>query len=361
MASDIPTFKTVIIGDGGVGKSAFVKKHNSGHFESSYVPTLGAEVTPLLFETSYGKMILEVWDCAGQPHFQGLCDGYYLSAKAAVVMFSLTDDQSVQSLPKRIDDLIRVVDTHYEEIPDPHTQEEVCQRVRVLDIPWVIVGNQVDHPTDRVDIRRQDKLLWLKHSSFVQSWQGSNFASYHISTMSGFNFNQPFLFLLRRLSGFSDLEIVPGDILLSQPDQMTSLEEVGTNNTSQSTSNELHWESTFEFESEFDTFEENPSWSFSFDPTPFISNLFPIDVDFQFTPEECALVESAWETQKDPQEILASCFGRNLRRQDLLCLKDGELLSDDIINPYFQLISSSCVHSMDAFFYFQLSTVGYEA
>ena len=268
-------------------------------------------------------MILEVWDCAGQPHFQGLCDGYYLSAKAAVVMFSLTDDQSVQSLPKRIDDLIRVVDTHYEEIPDPHTQEEVCQRVRVLDIPWVIVGNQVDHPTDRVDIRRQDKLLWLKHSSFVQSWQGSNFASYHISTMSGYNFNQPFLFLLRRLSGFSDLEIVPNDILLSQPDQMTSLKEVGTNNTSQSTSNELYWESTFEFESEFDTFEENPSWSFSFDPTPIISNLFPIDVDFQFTPEECALVEGAWETQKDPQEILASCFGRNLRRQDLLCLKDA--------------------------------------
>ena len=35
--ADIPTFKCVLIGDGGTGKSSFVKRHITGEFEKESI------------------------------------------------------------------------------------------------------------------------------------------------------------------------------------------------------------------------------------------------------------------------------------------------------------------------------------
>ena len=58
--------KLVLVGDGGVGKTTFVKRHLTGEFEKKYVATLGVEVHPLLFHTNRGPIKFNVWDTAGQ-------------------------------------------------------------------------------------------------------------------------------------------------------------------------------------------------------------------------------------------------------------------------------------------------------
>ena len=71
----------VLCGDGGTGKTTFVKRHETGEFEKKYVATLGVEVHPLPFYTNYGLIVFNVWDTAGQEKFGGLRDGYYIQVR----------------------------------------------------------------------------------------------------------------------------------------------------------------------------------------------------------------------------------------------------------------------------------------
>jgi GTP-binding nuclear protein Ran len=74
--AELPEFKLVLVGDGGVGKTTFVKRHLTGEFEKKYIATLGVEVHPMVFYTNHGAIKFNVWDTAGQEKLGGLRDGY---------------------------------------------------------------------------------------------------------------------------------------------------------------------------------------------------------------------------------------------------------------------------------------------
>ncbi|MDO9333807.1 MAG: GTP-binding protein, partial [Dehalococcoidales bacterium] len=94
-----PRFKLILVGDGGVGKTTFVKRHRTGEFEKRYVATMGVEVNPLPFSTSLGPIVYNCWDTAGQEKFGGLRDGYYIGGNAAIIMFDVTARVTYKSVP----------------------------------------------------------------------------------------------------------------------------------------------------------------------------------------------------------------------------------------------------------------------
>uniref|UniRef100_A0A673A676 GTP-binding nuclear protein Ran n=1 Tax=Sphaeramia orbicularis TaxID=375764 RepID=A0A673A676_9TELE len=187
MTEPVAVFKLVLVGDGGTGKTTFVKRHITGEFEKKYVATLGVEVHPLLFHTNRGAIKFNVWDTAGQEKFGGLRDGYYIqgipqfllafflnNSQCAIIMFDVTSRVTYKNVPNWHRDLVRV-----------------CEN-----IPIVLCGNKVDI---------KDRKVKAKSIVFHRK---KNLQYYDISAKSNYNFEKPFLWLARKLIGDPNLEFV---------------------------------------------------------------------------------------------------------------------------------------------------------
>ncbi|VVA10686.1 PREDICTED: GTP-binding [Prunus dulcis] len=175
---DYPSFKLVIVGDGGTGKTTFVKRHLTGEFEKKYEPTIGVEVHPLDFFTNCGKIRFYCWDTAGQEKFGGLRDGYYIHGQCAIIMFDVTARLTYKNVPTWHRDLCRV-----------------CEN-----IPIVLCGNKVDVKNRQVKAKQ------------VTFHRKKNLQYYEISAKSNYNFEKPFLYLARKLAGL----MFAGFILVTQ-------------------------------------------------------------------------------------------------------------------------------------------------
>lgn len=88
-------YKIVLIGPGGVGKSAFVERLKNNSFSGCYVATLGVEVNSIQIPDMH--FTCNIWDCAGDPNFAGLGDGYYVNADAAIVMIDASAPNIIQT------------------------------------------------------------------------------------------------------------------------------------------------------------------------------------------------------------------------------------------------------------------------
>jgi len=176
---NIPKFKLLLVGDGGVGKTTFVKRHKTGEFEKKYVATMGVEVHPIPFHTTLGPVIFNCWDTAGQEKLGGLRDGYYIGGQAAIIMFDVTARVTYKSVPHWHKDLVRVCET----------------------IPIVLCGNKVDC---------KDRKVKPKDIFFHRK---KNLQYYDVSAKSNYNFEKPFLYIARKLTHDQNVQFVAAPAL----------------------------------------------------------------------------------------------------------------------------------------------------
>lgn len=181
MQQNVPEFKLVLVGDGGVGKTTFVKRHLTGEFEKRYVATRGVIVYPLRFFTNAGPIVFNVWDTAGQEKFGGLRDGYYIMGQCAIIMFDLTARITYKNVPNWYRDLTRV-----------------CEG-----IPIVLCGN-------KMEVKDKNRKVKPRHITFQRK---KNIQYYDISAKVNYNFEKPFLYLTRKLAGNNEIEFAEAPAL----------------------------------------------------------------------------------------------------------------------------------------------------
>ena len=94
MSSPQFTFKILLIGSGGVGKTSLVNRFVSATFTKSYLHTIGMQPSQKYLKIQNINICLSIFDIAGDKSFQKLREMFYRGSKGALVTFDLTNKQS---------------------------------------------------------------------------------------------------------------------------------------------------------------------------------------------------------------------------------------------------------------------------
>ena len=99
------TYKTIVIGDSGVGKSCLTVQAVHNKFEELYRATVGFEF--MSFNIRINKVVikLQIWDTCGQEVYKSLITGLYRNSSLAIIIYSVANKNSFQHVENWIKEL----------------------------------------------------------------------------------------------------------------------------------------------------------------------------------------------------------------------------------------------------------------
>jgi small GTP-binding protein len=98
-------YKIVLIGDGGVGKTAIRERYLGKGFKAEYLLTIGADFAMREDEIKGVPIRYQIWDLAGQQRFDSVREVYYKGCVGALLVYDVTRPDSFFNTPKWINEL----------------------------------------------------------------------------------------------------------------------------------------------------------------------------------------------------------------------------------------------------------------
>jgi small GTP-binding protein len=144
------TLKIVVLGSGGVGKSALTVQFVQGIFVEQYDPTIEDSYRKQV-EVDGKQVMLEILDTAGTEQFTAMRDLYMKNGQGFVLVYSIIAISTFNDLPDLREQILRVKDMD--------------------SVPMVLVGNKCDLQDQRVISTDQGQQLAAKfgNCSFLES------------------------------------------------------------------------------------------------------------------------------------------------------------------------------------------------
>jgi len=132
----------VMLGIGGVGKSALTIQFVQDKFIRDYDPTI---------EDSYRKQVvvdgkvamLMLWDTAGQEEYEALQDGYIRESDGFAIIYSITDRRSFEQITKYYRKILRVKDSPSEPIILMGTKSDLEDQREVTTVEGQKLANEL--------------------------------------------------------------------------------------------------------------------------------------------------------------------------------------------------------------------------
>mmetsp|Transcript_11994 Transcript_11994/g.18128 ORF Transcript_11994/g.18128 Transcript_11994/m.18128 type:complete len:194 (+) Transcript_11994:89-670(+) len=153
-SKELPLHKVIIVGNGGVGKSALTLQFMYGDFVEEYDPTSA---------DSYRKKVvidgeeiqLDILDTAGQEEYAAMRDNYYRTGEGFLCVYSITTRESFDSVKEFRNAILRV------------TEKE--------NIPLMLVGNKADLENEReVTTKEGEELSTEINCGFLETSAKTN-------------------------------------------------------------------------------------------------------------------------------------------------------------------------------------------
>mmetsp|Transcript_562 Transcript_562/g.780 ORF Transcript_562/g.780 Transcript_562/m.780 type:complete len:200 (+) Transcript_562:115-714(+) len=101
------TFKVLLIGDSGVGKSSILLRYTESIFTEASISNLGVDFKTKTKEIDGKTYRLQIWDTAGQERFRTMTSSFYRGAQGVIVVFDPTKVESFSNVRRWFDEVER--------------------------------------------------------------------------------------------------------------------------------------------------------------------------------------------------------------------------------------------------------------
>jgi small GTP-binding protein len=162
-------FKVVIIGDPAVGKTSIRRKYLGETTIKEYIYTIGADFATKRLKLSNNLSVqYQIFDLAGQQKFDKVRATFYSGVQAAILVYDITDNNTLRNLPKWIREAKKNNDGTLE--------------------TFVIVGNKID----LMDQKQSNDALMKKIQLELSKEMGHNIMHIYTSALTGENIDSFF-------------------------------------------------------------------------------------------------------------------------------------------------------------------------
>ncbi|XP_062520317.1 ras-related protein Rab-38-like [Corticium candelabrum] len=150
-------YKVLVIGDGGVGKTSFIKRYVHQFFSVHYKATIGVDFALKLLSWDSNTFIrLQLWDIAGQERDGSMTRVYFREAVGAFIVFDVTKPLTFQSVQKWKSSL-----------------DAKVQLSNGQPIPCVLVANKCDLPKEGVVNNKHHMDEYCSTNGFLNWFEAS--------------------------------------------------------------------------------------------------------------------------------------------------------------------------------------------
>lgn len=179
--------KVVLVGDGGVGKTALRERFMGKGFSSSYRLTVGADFSVYQTMIDQEPVKLQIWDLAGQPRFSQVRSVYYAGTRGIVLVYDITNLESFNNTPFWI--------------------KEVLKYSNKQSLPIILIGNKADLRYSTASLQRKHGEALAREISNIQRKEPLMCKYIETSAKTGENVEEAFLELVRAIIPVTSREV----------------------------------------------------------------------------------------------------------------------------------------------------------
>ena len=105
MGDEKKLIKIILLGDSSVGKTTIFQRFIDNHLEKNSCATVGVEFKLKNYNYHNKNYSIQVFDTAGQERFRSITQAYYKMGQGFFIIFDISNEDSLKSVPYWIDSI----------------------------------------------------------------------------------------------------------------------------------------------------------------------------------------------------------------------------------------------------------------